>query len=122
MRVPGGGRGSRGMSAGAVRSRPPPPPERRQHRSMQYGPSGTGPIAASIHGEGGNDNLTLNGNGAVYGEDGNDTLSLRNSFRGEAYGGPGDDYVSVAGNTIEAQLEGNDGNDIMWALDNNYPV
>jgi len=90
--------------------------------SVTVSSTGVGFIAASIHGEGGNDSLTLNGNGAVFGEDGNDTISLRNSFRGEAYGGTGDDYVSVAGNTIEAQLEGNDGNDIMWALDNNYPV
>ena len=84
--------------------------------------SGTGAITASIHGRGGRDDLTLNLDGAVWGEGDNDTIALRNSFRGEAYGGPGDDQVSIAGNCIDAQVEGNDGNDVIWALDNNYGV
>src|SRR3954468_10190045 len=41
--------------------------------SVSVSSTGVGFIAASIHGEGGNDSLTLNGNGAVFGEDGNDT-------------------------------------------------
>jgi Ca2+-binding RTX toxin-like protein len=84
--------------------------------------AGSGSIAAAIHGDVGNDALTLNMNGGVWGEDGNDLITLRNSFRGEAYGGAGDDYISVHGNCIENQLEGNEGNDIIWALDNNYGV
>jgi Ca2+-binding RTX toxin-like protein len=79
-------------------------------------------IGAAVVGGAGQDKISLNINGAAWGEGGNDEISLRNAFRGEAYGGPGDDYVSLAGECIECQIEGNDGNDIIWALDNNHRV
>lgn len=84
--------------------------------------SAPGPISASVYGGPGADTLTRDGDGALRGEDGNDTLTLRNAFRGEAYGGPGDDYMTIAGNCIETQIEGNDGNDTIWANNNNYSV
>ena len=79
-------------------------------------------ISAAVVGAGGQDKITLNISGAAWGDGGNDEINLRNSFRGEAYGGAGDDYISLAGDCIECQIEGNDGNDIIWALDNNYGV
>lgn len=84
--------------------------------------TGTGMISASIRGGPGDDQLTLNMDGGVWGDDGRDTIHLRNSFRGEAHGGAGDDSISVAGACIDAQIEGNAGNDTIWAVDNQYGV
>jgi Ca2+-binding RTX toxin-like protein len=84
--------------------------------------TGVGAISAAIRGGVGADHLTLNTDGAVWGDADNDVISLRNSFRGEAYGGFGDDQITLAGNCIDCQVEGNDGNDMLWALDNNYGV
>jgi hypothetical protein len=89
---------------------------------VTIGDSGSGFIAASIRGGAGMDILTLHMDGAVWGEDDNDTISLRDAFRGEAYGDAGDDHIRISGDCIDAQIEGNDGNDIIWALDNNYAV
>jgi Ca2+-binding RTX toxin-like protein len=90
--------------------------------AVTIGDSGRGSIAASIRGGEGQDNLTLHMDGAVWGEGEQDTISLRDSFRGEAYGGDGDDYISVSGDCIDARLEGNEGDDVIWAIDNNYSV
>jgi Ca2+-binding RTX toxin-like protein len=84
--------------------------------------SAPGAISASLRGGLGRDGLTLNINGAAWGDDDNDTIHLRNSFRGEAYGGGGDDSISLAGDCIDAQVEGGGGNDTIWALENNYGV
>lgn len=90
--------------------------------SVTVGGTAGGPISAVIQGGPGQDILTLNMNGAVWGEGDHDEIKLRDSYRGEAYGGAGDDYISVYGNCIETQLEGNEGNDTIWALDNRYGV
>jgi Ca2+-binding RTX toxin-like protein len=79
-------------------------------------------VSAAVVGAGGQDKITLNINGAAWGDAEHDEIRLRNAFRGEAYGGAGDDYISLAGECIECQVEGNDGNDIIWALDNNHGV
>ena len=79
-------------------------------------------VAAAVFGGAGQDKITLNMSGGAWGEAEHDEISLRNAFRGEAYGGGGDDYISLAGDCIECQVEGNEGNDIIWALDNNYGV
>jgi Ca2+-binding RTX toxin-like protein len=90
--------------------------------AVTVGGTGAGSIAAAVHGGSGRDTLALNMNGAAWGDDDNDTINLRNSYRGEAYGGAGDDYISVYGECYEAQLQGDAGNDIIWALDSNYGV
>ena len=84
--------------------------------------TGAGTISASVVGGPGRDSLSLDIDGAAWGDADNDTIALRNSFRGEAYGGPGDDQISLAGNCIDAQVEGGDGADIIWAIDNRYGV
>ena len=81
-----------------------------------------GTISAAVEGGPGRDKISLNMNGAAWGGAGPDEISLRNAFRGEAYGGDGDDYISVAGACIDCQLEGNEGNDIIWAIDNAFGV
>jgi Ca2+-binding RTX toxin-like protein len=90
--------------------------------TVRVSDSGAGFIAAAINGEAGLDTLTLDMDGIVRGDGDNDSISLRNSFRGEAYGGPGDDSIMLAGDCIEAQVEGNEGNDTLWALENHYGV
>lgn len=84
--------------------------------------SGTGFISAAIHGGPGQDTLTLGLPGGAWGEEEHDVITLRNSVRGEAYGGDGDDYISLAGDCFSAQVEGGDGNDILWALDSRAGV
>ena len=83
---------------------------------------GRGTVAAAVVGGAGRDVISAGLTAAVWGDGGNDEITLRNAFRGEAYGGEGDDYITVAGDCIECQLEGELGNDIMWALDNRYAV
>lgn len=90
--------------------------------TISVGGGSGGPIAVAVRGGWGRDKISLNINGAAWGEGDNDEISLRNAFRGEAYGGDGDDYITVAGECVECQLEGNNGNDIMWALDNVFGV
>ena len=90
--------------------------------TVSVGSTGTGTVAASIRGGEGRDQLTLHTAGAVWGDGDNDTITLRNSFRGEAYGGGGDDHISLAGACIDAQVRGDDGADVIWALDNLYGV
>ena len=90
--------------------------------TVTVGSSGFGLISASVVGGPGRDDLSLNIDGAAWGDGGNDKIALRNSFRGEAYGGAGDDQISIAGACIDAQVEGGDGADTIWALDNLYGV
>jgi Ca2+-binding RTX toxin-like protein len=78
------------------------------------------PVAASINGGSGNDTLLLNCAGGVWGEDGNDVIRINNSFRGEGYGGPGDDRLSVSGESLDARLDGGDGNDWLDASGTRY--
>ena len=60
-----------------------------------------------IYGQGGNDKITINGNGVAHGGDGNDEIILNS---GAAYGDEGDDIITVNianGGTINGGL-GND--------------
>jgi Ca2+-binding RTX toxin-like protein len=83
---------------------------------------GFGYIAAGITGGDGSDTITLNFDGAIWGGEGSDQINLRDSFRGEAYGGGGDDTIVVQGDTIDAEINGGDGNDLIDARGNNYRV
>ena len=90
--------------------------------TVSVGGGSAGWVSAAVVGGAGLDKITLNINGAAWGDGDHDEITLRNAFRGEAYGGEGDDYIMLAGDCIDCQVEGNEGNDIIWALDNNFGV
>ena len=79
-------------------------------------------ISASIDGGAGDDILSLNFDGAIRGGEGNDRLYLYDSFRGEVYGGGGDDYIWISGNCVDAAVNGDDGDDWIDASSNFYRV
>jgi Ca2+-binding RTX toxin-like protein len=83
---------------------------------------GQGPIGASVIAGAGDDDVSVSGGGAVWGEAGNDTIRLSNSVRGEAYGGPGDDRISISGVCPDAQVEGGPGNDLIDASGSTYGI
>jgi Ca2+-binding RTX toxin-like protein len=72
---------------------------------------GDGPVGASIHAGPGDDDVTLDGGGAIWGDSGDDTLRMNNSRRGEQYGGSGDDKLYIYGWCPDAQIHGEQGND-----------
>ena len=73
--------------------------------------SGSGPIGASIDAGAGNDTATLAGGGAIWGDSGDDVIRISDAFRGEAYGGPGNDSIVVRGACADAEILGGPGND-----------
>ena len=79
-------------------------------------------ISASIDGGAGDDILSLNFDGAIRGGEGNDRLYLYDSFRGEVYGGGGDDYIWISGNCVDAVVNGDEGDDWIDASSNFYRV
>lgn len=79
-------------------------------------------VSAVIWGGLGDDTLALGLDGAAWGEEGRDTITLRDSNRGEAYGGPGNDTITLRGDTIDARVNGEEDNDVLVAMDNNYGV
>jgi Ca2+-binding RTX toxin-like protein len=79
-------------------------------------------VSASIDGGDGDDIISLNFDGAVTGGPGNDRIYLYDSFRGEAYGGAGDDYIWIAGNSVDANIDGGEGDDWIDASSNYYKV
>jgi Ca2+-binding RTX toxin-like protein len=79
-------------------------------------------VSASIDGGAGNDILSLNFDGAIRGGAGNDRIYLYDSFRGEAYGGGGDDYIWISGACVDANVDGGDGDDWIDASSNFYKV
>jgi len=83
---------------------------------------GEGSIGTSVVGGDGNDTITVNFDGAIWAGAGNDTLRLTDSFRGQAYGEGGDDKIYVGGNTVNPDVNGGDGNDLIDASANNYGV
>ena len=84
--------------------------------------SGSGPIAASIDAGSGDDEVSLVGGGAVWGESGSDTIRVTDSYRGQAYGGPGDDRIVFAGASADTDIRGGPGNDFIDCSANAYPV
>src|SRR5439155_702528 len=79
-------------------------------------------IGATIQAGGGDDDVSLNFDGAIWAGDGNDTVHLADSFRGEVYGGAGNDRMYISGETVDAQIDGGDGNDLIDATGNHYSV
>lgn len=83
---------------------------------------GSSPIGASVVAGGGNDTVSVTGSGAVWGDGGDDVITLVNSHRGEAYGGPGDDKITISGDCPDATIEGEQGADLINASACNYGV
>ena len=83
---------------------------------------GFGYIGAGISAGEGDDDISLNFDGAIWAGSGNDTLSLMDSFRGEVYGEGGDDRMYIIGETVDAEILGGDGNDLIDATANNHGV
>lgn len=79
-------------------------------------------VSASIDGQGGDDILSLNFDGAVRGGEGNDRIYLYDSFQGEVDGGGGDDYIWVSGACFQTVVNGDDGDDWIDASSNFYGV
>jgi len=79
-------------------------------------------ITASIDAGEGDDVVSLNFDGAIRGGGGNDRVYLYDSFRGEAYGGAGDDFIWISGNCVDANVNGDEGDDWIDASSNFYKV
>ena len=60
--------------------------------------------------------------GAIWGEAGDDTLRLENSYRGEVYGGEGDDIICICGACADVEIDGADGNDLIDLSASDYGV
>ena len=72
-------------------------------------------VGATVEGGPGNDDLSVSGGGGVWGDSGNDTLRITDCYRGEIHGGSGDDHLYVDGQCPDAQIEGDQGNDLIDA-------
>jgi Ca2+-binding RTX toxin-like protein len=77
-------------------------------------------VGAGVTAGAGDDVVTLSVSGAVWGEDGDDTLRIENSFRGELYGGPGDDGLVIVGACADAEIDGAGGDDWIDASGSDY--
>ena len=88
--------------------------------SVSVAVDGATPIGASIDAGPGNDDVTLAGNGAVWGQSGDDTIRVSDSYRGVAYGGPGDDKIVISGECADAEVGGGPGNDVLDASASAY--
>jgi Ca2+-binding RTX toxin-like protein len=83
---------------------------------------GAGSIGAAVSAGDGSDDITANFSAAIWAGAGSDTLNLADSFRGEAYGEGGDDWVVVSGECVEPEIHGGTGDDVIDASGNNYGV
>ena len=79
-------------------------------------------IGTSVLAGDGNDSVSVSGAGAIWGEGGNDTLRLTDAFRGELYGGPGDDRMYIAGASDDTEIDGGGGHDLIDATGSTYGV
>ena len=84
--------------------------------------NGPGNIAAAVSAGDGNDFIMLNVDGGVWAGGGNDQLYLLHSFRGEAYGEDGNDFISISGITPDAEIRGGNGNDYIECNTSYYGV
>jgi Ca2+-binding RTX toxin-like protein len=83
---------------------------------------GAGVIGASVSAGDGHDQVTLAVDGAIWAGQGNDELYLLDSFRGEAYGEAGNDYMHISGLTTDAEIRGGDGHDFIDCSANRFGV
>ena len=79
-------------------------------------------VGAGVTAGDGDDAVSLAVSGAIWGEGGDDTLRLTNSFRGELYGGPGDDRLFLFGACADAEIDGAGGNDLIDLSGSDYGV
>jgi Ca2+-binding RTX toxin-like protein len=68
------------------------------------------------------DTFDVNASAGVWCDGGNDSGYLRNAFRGELYGGSGNDVLYLTGDCFDTHVEGNGGDDWLEASGNNYAV
>jgi Ca2+-binding RTX toxin-like protein len=83
---------------------------------------GSGMIGAAITSNGGDDNITLNFDGAIWTGQGDDVIHLSDSFRGEAYASTGNDQIFISGACVNAEIQGDDGNDLIDCSANDSSV
>ena len=83
---------------------------------------GAGLIAASIVAGDGTDIIMLGVDGAVWAGAGNDELYLMDSFRGQAYGESGNDYMNISGANVDADIKGGSGSDFIDCSGSACPV
>ena len=83
---------------------------------------GFGYVGAGISAGDGDDDVSLDFDGAIWAGGGGDVLRLSDSFRGEVYGEGGDDEMYVSGETVDAEIIGGDGNDLIDASGNHHGV
>ena len=83
---------------------------------------GAGYIGASVAAGDGNDQITLGVDGGIWAGAGDDGVYLLDSFRGEAYGEEGNDYLHIAGFTTDAEIRGGPGADYIDCSENLYGV
>jgi uncharacterized protein YaiE (UPF0345 family) len=91
---------------------------------------GTGPVAVFLNGNDGNDTLSLNGvAGGIDGGRGYDVGVITDTgFRTDLFGGPDADILTVIGDCLEANIQGDagwqwgtDGNDTIRLQHSDYP-
>jgi Ca2+-binding RTX toxin-like protein len=90
--------------------------------SITVAANALGLVSASVDGGEGDDQISINLDGAARGGGGNDSIYLYDSFRGEVYGQEGDDYIWLGGSNIDANIHGGEGNDYINASTNNYRI
>ena len=83
---------------------------------------GSGSIGAAVDAGTGSDTITLSVDGGVWAGPGDDAIYLLDSFRGEAYGQQGNDYMHIAGLTTDAEIQGGPGHDFIDCRENQYGV
>ena len=79
-------------------------------------------VGAGIIAGSGDDHVDLSVEGAIWGDAGDDTLSLTDSFRGEIYGGEGNDRLYISGACASAEIDGGSENDVIDASRSDYGV
>ena len=79
-------------------------------------------VGAGVTAGAGDDVVALAIGGAIWGEAGDDTLRLENSYRGEVYGGEGDDIICICGACADVEIDGADGNDLIDLSASDYGV
>lgn len=90
--------------------------------TISVGSDRGGNISIGVNAGPGDDAVTVVGNGSIWGESGNDTLRLTDSYRGQLFGGPGDDRLYLSGDSPNAEIDGESGSDYIDASACNFPV
>jgi Ca2+-binding RTX toxin-like protein len=83
---------------------------------------GSGIIGASIDLGPGNDVGVLGVDGVLFAGQGNDQVYLLDSFRGQAYGDSGSDYMNISVNCVDAEVRGGEGDDYIDCSQNYYGI